>query len=281
MPELPEVETIRIGLEIALTDHRIVGIENRSPKLFNGSIDWVIGQQVTEVARRAKILIIKLEHNYLLCHLKMTGQLIFVPKNGQLVIGGHPDKNYPLELPHKHSHVIIEFDHGTLYFNDLRKFGWIKVIQNEKDLLKEIAHLGPEFTWSEFSLEYFNSVLKKKSITIKQLLLDQTFVAGIGNIYADESLFCAKISPLRASNTLTSEESSSLYKCIKKVFQLSLKHGGTSSQSYRQVDGTMGTYLTVANVYKREGMPCKVCGNPIERIKISGRSSHYCPSCQN
>jgi len=297
MPELPEVETIRIGLEKALTGHKIVGVEIKAPKLFKGSIDWVINQRVTEVARRAKILIVKLEKNYLLCHLKMTGQLIFVPKlsavrkklrvesrklsaDDGVVIGGHPDKNYPLELPHKHSHVIIQFDHGTLYFNDLRKFGWLKAVQSEENLLKEVKHLGPEFTWPEFNLEYFTFGLQKRSITIKQLLLDQTFIAGIGNIYADESLFCAKIKPLRKANSLSDEDSSSLYKCIKKVFRLSLKHGGTSSQSYRQVDGTMGTYLTVANVYKREGLPCKVCGNPIERIKISGRSSHYCPSCQ-
>lgn len=281
MPELPEVETIRRGLAEKLVGHKIMAIEVRAPKLFIGDAQSLVGQKVIEMERRAKILIWKLTDCYVLTHLKMTGQLIFRPKSGALVVGGHPDKAYPLEnLPHQHTHVQIEFDNGTLFFNDLRKFGWMKVAKTLNDLKTEVAHLGPEYTWPEFTLEYFQAGLVKRKITTKQLLLDQTFIAGIGNIYADESLFCARINPRRQANELSAVETKKLFACIPKVFNLSLQHGGTSSQHYRQADGSMGTYLQVANVYKREGQPCRVCDTPIKRIRIAGRSSHFCPNCQ-
>lgn len=281
MPELPEVETIRRGLAKSLVGHKITAVEVRASKLFSGEPQAIIGQQVLEVSRRAKILIIKLSDRFLLTHLKMTGQLIFQPKQGKLVVGGHPDKAYGLDLPHKHSHVIIEFDNGTLFFNDLRKFGWMKVLNSLDELQNEVAHLGPEYTWPEFDLDYFQAGLTRRRITIKQTLLDQTFIAGIGNIYADESLFASKINPRRKANELSKSEAKKLFASIPKVFNLALKHGGTSSRDYRQADGSMGTYLQVANVYKREGLPCQSCGNAIERIKISGRSSHFCPNCQH
>lgn len=280
MPELPEVETIRRGLAKSLVGHKITGIKVLAPKLFIGEPQMIVDQEVLEVSRRAKILIIKLSENYLLTHLKMTGQLIFQPNQGELVIGDHPDKVYGLQLPHKHSHIIIEFDNGTLFFNDLRKFGWMKILTSLDELKREVAHLGPEYTWSEFTIDYFQDELANRRITIKQTLLDQTFIAGIGNIYADESLFSAKVNPRRKANDLTKAEVKKLFACIPKVFNLALQHGGTSSRDYRQADGSMGTYLQVANVYKREGLPCRSCGNAIERIKISGRSSHFCSKCQ-
>lgn len=280
MPELPEVETIRRGLAKSLVGHKILSVKVLAPKLFIGDPQLIVDQEVLETSRRAKILIFKLANAFLLTHLKMTGQLIFQPNQGELVIGGHPDKVYRLQLPHKHSHVVIEFDNGTLYFNDLRKFGWMKVLNSLDELNGEVAHLGPEYTWPEFTVEYFQTELAKRRVTIKQTLLDQTLVAGIGNIYADESLFSAKIDPRRKANELTKTESKKLFACVSKVFNLSLQHGGTSSRDYRQADGSMGTYLQVANVYQREGLPCRVCGQPIERIKISGRSSHFCPRCQ-
>jgi len=298
MPELPEVETIRRGLAEKLVGHKILSVDVRAPKLFIGDAKLLRGQIVIEMERRAKLLIWKLSDGFLLTHLKMTGQLIFQPKNGPmvisertplenstvndgLVIGGHPDKAYGLDLPHKHTHILIELDNGTLFFNDLRKFGWLKYVHSPSDLKVEVAKYGPEYTWPEFSLEYFKSGLAKRRITVKQALLDQTFIAGIGNIYADESLFCAKIDPRRKANELTNSEIKKLFACVPEVFNLSLSHGGTSSQHYRQVDGKMGTYLDVANVYKREGQPCRVCGTPIKRIKITGRSSHFCPHCQS
>lgn len=283
MPELPEVETIRRGLEKVLIGQTISSVDVRYSKSFQGNPDQIIGQKVVGLERRAKVLIWRLENCYILIHLKMTGQVIYVPKGGaekDMTVGGHPDKVYGFDLPHKHTHVIIQFDRGTLYFNDLRKFGWIKVVNSLEAVQELHAHIGPEYTSPEFSSAYFRAGLAKRRITIKQTLLDQTFIAGIGNIYADESLFCAKVQPLRKSNELKPNEISQLFKCIPEIFELSLSHGGTSSQNYRLADGSMGTYLKVAKVYKREGLPCTVCSTPILRIKISGRSSHFCPNCQ-
>lgn len=282
MPEMPEVETIRLGLKKKLIGQTIRSVNVRVSKLFFGQPETIVDQKVLEIERRAKVLIWKLSKHYLLMHLKMTGQLIYVPKKGDgLVVGGHPEKGYTLDLPHKYTHVIFELDQGTLYFNDLRKFGWIKVIDTIEAIKPHVATLGPEFDWPEFTLEYFIKKLAKRGrITIKQALLDQTILAGLGNIYADETLFCAKILPTRKVAELKPNEIETIYMCIPKILKDSLKHGGTSSQHYRQADGSMGTYLKVAKVYKREGLPCKICQTPIVRIKISGRSSHFCPNCQ-
>jgi formamidopyrimidine-DNA glycosylase len=214
----------------------------------------------------------------------MTGQLIFVPRGAtekDMVIGGHPDPAYTLSLPHQYTRVIFELDNGQLYFNDLRKFGWVKALKSVDEIEPEVRHLGPEYNWPEFSLEYLtNKLTRRKMITVKQLLLDQTVVAGIGNIYADETLFLSKIHPRTKVSQLTPAAIRRIYKNIPLVLNKALKHGGTSSQHYRQADGKMGTYLVVANVYKREGLPCNVCGETIQRIKIAGRSSRFCPNCQ-
>ncbi len=282
MPELPEVETIRRGLEKELIGQRVCSVDVRVPKLFIGDPQQLVGQKVVGLERRAKLLIIKLTKNYLITHLKMTGQLILVPKSAtNWVVGGHPDIAYTADLPHKHTHIIIEFDNSTLYFNDLRKFGWLKLLADPKALEPMIADYGVEYTWPEYTLEYFTQKLRRRpKTTIKQALLDQSLVAGVGNIYADESLFATQIRPTRKVSELKPNEIAKLYAAIPAVFELSLAHGGTSSQNYRRHDGSKGKFMDFVNVYKREGMPCKVCGSPIERIKISGRSSHFCPNCQ-
>ena len=280
MPELPEVETIRRGLEKTIAGHIIKDVDVSVSKLFFGNPKELVDQKITGFERRAKIIIIKLDKKYLIVHLKMTGQLIFVPNKGELVVGGHPDKLYPLDLPHKYTHIIITLDHGILYFNDLRKFGWMKIIKDELDLEKLFTDLGPEYTSPAFTFSYLKEKLAHKNITIKQALLEQSLVAGVGNIYADETLFDSKVNPLRKASSLSPAEIKRIFENIPKVFELSLKHGGASSKDYRQSDGRMGTYLDVANVYKREDQPCRVCGTPIKRIKIAGRSSHFCPNCQ-
>lgn len=282
MPELPEVETIKRGLAKELVGQELVSIDVRVPKLFIGFAEMVIGQRVVDIERRAKILIWRLERNYLVMHLKMTGQLIYVPnKNQNWVVGGHPDKAYIADLPHQHTHVIFHFENGTLYFNDLRKFGWVKVVASMEDLESLVAGLGPEYDWPEYTLDYLKTKLARRGgTTVKQALLDQSLVAGVGNIYADEALFLSKVHPRRKVSSLTNADYVALYQNIPQVFETSLTHGGTSSQHYRKHDGSKGTYLDFANVYKREGQPCHVCGTAIERIKISGRSSHFCPQCQ-
>ncbi len=282
MPELPEVETIKRGLKTKLVGQKIISVDVRVPKLFVGFPEMIEGQKIIDIDRRAKILIWKLEKNYLAFHLKMTGQLIYAPnKNRNWVVGGHPDKAYVAELPHKHSHIIFQLENGTLYFNDLRKFGWIKVLKDDAEMEPLVADLGPEYDWPEYTLDYLQQKLARRGgVTIKQALLDQSLVAGVGNIYADEALFLSKVHPKRKVSSLTGAEIAALYQNIPKVFETSLNHGGTSSQHYRKHDGSKGNYLNFANVYKREGRPCKTCGTPIERIKIASRSSHFCPQCQ-
>jgi formamidopyrimidine-DNA glycosylase len=282
MPELPEVETIKRGLEPILAGQRLASVDVRVPKLFIGFPEMILNQKVTRISRRAKILILSLERNSLAIHLKMTGQLIFVPNDNRAAIGGgHPDKAYDAELPHQYSHIIFHFENGTLYFNDLRKFGWVKVLTSSDEIDSLTDTIGPEYTWPEYTLEYLRQKLGRRgNTTIKQALLDQSLVAGVGNIYADEALFLSKIHPRRKVSSLTNNETSELFTNIPRVFETSLAHGGTSSQHYRKHDGSKGNFLEFANVYKREGQPCKQCGAPIERIRIAGRSSHFCPICQ-
>lgn len=285
MPELPEVETVRRGLERTIVGKTVQTVDVRVPKLFADSPARIkqvlIGATVDHVERRAKVLLVHLSSGWVLAiHLKMTGQVIVV--NGNTFVGGHPEKAYEQPLPHKHTHVIVQFSDGaTLYFNDLRKFGWLKLIDPAKlaDFLDSFHH-GPEPLEGEFTLDYFRAGLVKRIITIKQLLLDQSFIAGIGNIYADEALFAAKILPTRKANKVTKAESERLFAAIKAVLELGIKHGGTSMNSYRNVEGTKGGMRDHLKVYGREGLPCVVCGSAIVRAKIGQRSSHYCPHCQ-
>jgi len=208
--------------------------------------------------------------------------LIYIPneKPKSLLVGGHPDPNYSLELPHKHTHIILHFEKGTLFYNDLRKFGWMKIV-DEKGLQTLVEKVGPEYDWAEFSLEQFERSLERRlKITIKQALLDQNIIAGLGNIYTDEVLFCARIRPDRLASKLTKKEIVQIHNCIPEILIVALKHGGTSMKDFRHVDGGWGSYLKFAKVYGRKKLPCLVCGHEIETKKIGSRTSCYCPNCQ-
>lgn len=283
MPELPEVETIRRGLEQELIGHNIVSVEVREPKLFAGNKNSLVGQKVISIDRRAKILIWQLEKFWLVIHLKMTGQLIFVPYKHpkEMLIGGHPDEKYSANLPHQYTHIILGFDHGTLFYNDLRKFGWIKICSSASEVDKLTRELGPEYDNPRFSLEYLQRQLSQRPKTkIKQFLLDQKVIAGLGNIYTDEALFCAGICPVRAAGSISSAETAKLYKCIPKVLNIALKHGGSTLRDFRHINGGYGSYLSYAKVYGRAKQPCKICQTPLESVKIGGRTATYCPRCQ-
>jgi len=282
MPELPEVETIRRSLDKVVLGQKILDVEIRDNKLFRGKKEATIGKTIQEIARRSKMLIWKLSGgSYLLFHLKMTGQLLYdSTDHKQIAGGGHPDREYLKPPPHKHTHVIFRLEKGHLYFNDLRKFGWIKVL-SENELKKEVKGLGPEISWPEFTFEYFRERLSKKAQTkIKTALLDQTVLAGIGNIYSDETLFCAKVLPTRLVKDLSERELKRIYSCLPEIISLALSHGGTSLKDYRQLDGSTGNFLEHAKVYHRTGKPCRICQTPIARQIINGRSAHYCPKCQ-
>lgn len=292
MPELPEVETVKRGLERSIVGKTVASVDIRVPKIFNAPDarirEGLLGARVAAVERRAKIILVRLENEWTLAiHLKMTGQLVVVgPERtktlGTGFIAGHPEKAYEEPLPHKHTHIILGFTGGTtLYFNDLRKFGWFRLVRPEElaGFLAGMGH-GPEPFDAEFDPDYLYRVARGRRSPIKTMLLDQSVVAGVGNIYADEALFRAKIHPRRKANSLTALEVKALVSTIREALTLGIEYGGTTFNSFRNVEGTSGKMRDYLMVYGREGLPCSVCGTPIERLKIGQRSSHLCPTCQ-
>ena len=302
MPELPEVEIIKQGIEPLIMGRSIVAVERRHSQPSQHPdgqmyVDQdvlehvVIGSHVTAVRRRAKVLMIDLSSDLsLLFHLKMTGQVVLdKPGNGkqetansQRFGGGHPTKSLVQELPDSSTRTIIELNDGTrLYFNDQRKFGWIKVVPTgEINNLKFFQKVGPEPLGDAHTVDNLSKKLQKRTIALKSALLDQSTVAGTGNIYADEALNLAKLSPLRQANSLSKQELIRLHAAIPHVMQASIERGGTSFSNYVNHMGLFGDYLQHARAFNRTGQPCLNCGRPISKIKVNGRGTHYCPHCQ-
>lgn len=287
MPELPEVETIKLGLQKHLVGHKIEDIEIRVPKIFQGNPKNVIGAKVVAIKRIGKGLIIELDNGYVLTvHLKMTGQLVFRDKNTQNLVlskkvGGDT-------LPSKYSHVIFSLDKGAkLYYNDLRRFGWVKVLK--KDELAENAffsQMGPEpkvgedLAGKELTLDYFKNVVQKGNLPIKPILMDQKRIGGIGNIYANDALFLAGIDPRRKGKSLTEEETKKLFEAVHTVIKKSLNYGGSSDENYVNVLGQEGNYQNHTLVYGKKGEKCSVCGSIIEKIQLGNRGTYFCPKHQ-
>lgn len=287
MPELPEVETVRRGLHELIIGRTVKAVEHNTPKSFpNAAADveqFLIGAKVSDVRRRAKVLLIDLSSKYtLVIHLKMTGQLVFRAK--EAVFGaGHPNASLVGELPDRSTRVQFEFtDSSKLYFNDQRKFGWVKLLPSMEvpniDFMKKV---GPEPLEKEFTAEEFAVRFKRRAKTsIKAALLDQTVVAGVGNIYADESLWGAKIHPQRLVNTITPAEFKKLYTQLRDVMSLAIEKGGSTDKNYVNARGKRGSYLSFARVFRREGKPCPRCATTIIKFKAAGRGTHICPHCQ-
>lgn len=291
MPELPEVETIRKGLKKAIVGKKITGIDVRVPKLFHGREEDAVGKMVKDVDRRAKQIIVDLEGDKdLLIHLKMTGQLIYRKKlemrdekSGvkNQVAGGHPSKDWFDNLPNSTTHIIFDFSDGSkLYFNDLRKFGWIKVFDTKELKNKLTEELGVEPFDKTFTTEKLSEIIKSKPAwNIKKILTDQTLISGIGNIYSDEALYYAGISPERKAKDVTDAEIAKLKDSIIKVLEIGLKFGGSSENTYVQIDGSRGKAQEHFQVYSRGGKPCS-CGGEVKKIRLNGRGTHFCPECQ-
>lgn len=269
MPELPEVETLKRELAV------IVGKKIKSANVFSRQLK---NKKIIGVERRAKILIINLSGGrQLLIHLKMTGQLIFVPRKGQMVIGGHPQDN-----PFRYTRAVFHFADGAkLYFNDLRKFGWLKLLKRH-EAGKILNKHGVEPLEKHFTFSHFQNLLKKyQNRKIKQFLLDQSSIAGLGNIYVDESCFLAHIRPTRRVSSLKISEQKSLHQAIVTVLKLSIKKKGTSARNYVRSDGTPGGFVPYLNVYGRKGEKCKRCRTGIiQKIKLNARGTHFCNNCQ-
>ena len=280
MPELPEVETIRRGLNSFCLHKKIKQVKIYCEKSFIGPVELVNGAEIIAFRRKGKALLVDLSNGMtMMIHLRMTGQLIWDGK--ERYAAGHPSENFVAELPNKQTRVEFEIEDGVLYFNDQRKFGFVKLIPTgEVEQDRFIASLAPE-PW-DMKVEELQAKLKRrKDSPIKAVILDQKVIAGIGNIYADEALFFAKIHPRRKAGSLSSGEVAELLKGACEVMTASIESGGSTMATYVRADGTRGNYLEkFAQVFRREGKECPRCGAEILKIKVGGRGTHFCPVCQ-
>ncbi|KPK99466.1 MAG: hypothetical protein AMJ91_07765 [candidate division Zixibacteria bacterium SM23_73_3] len=285
MPELPEVETIAKGLHQAIAGKRIKevkaifpGIVRQNFRIFKKTI---IQKEIKGVRRRGKYLLIDLsEGKTILTHLGMTGGFLFInlPNSPPKVSVRRPPQS---RLNSKHDHLIFRFceSNAGLCYNDQRKFGKIKVFNTtEEKNIPELKKLGLEAL--EISSSEFIRIFKNRKGRIKSALLNQQIIAGLGNIYTDESLFEANIHPAQKMNLLKASKLKDLHKAIRKVLNKAIKAGGSSIENYSDIDGRMGRFQLHHKVYGREGEFCKRCGRKIKRIKINQRSSYFCPKCQ-
>ncbi|HRY36837.1 MAG TPA: bifunctional DNA-formamidopyrimidine glycosylase/DNA-(apurinic or apyrimidinic site) lyase [Candidatus Magasanikbacteria bacterium] len=270
MPELPEVETIKSQLNKLVAGKKIIFAEFFGPQKMinlpkNKFLKILTGAKINRVNRRAKLLILELNNDYvLLTHLKMTGKYLWnIPKD-------------------KHTHLILKLSgENQLNFKDVRKFGYLKLIKAE-ELSKLLGKdYGPEPLDKNFTLKKFeNLLLSKPKSKIKQILLDQKFIAGIGNIYAQEACFYAGILPDRKMETLKKEEVKKLYKGLRTILQTSIKCGGTTADDYLDCYGKKGSYVDKLKVYGRKGLPCLKCKSILLESRLGGRGTVYCPKCQ-
>jgi formamidopyrimidine-DNA glycosylase len=287
MPELPEVETVRLQLM-----RKVQGKEIDSVEVFHSKIvahdetidDRLRGKTIANIDRIGKLMIFSFvgeDDLFLLAHLKMTGQFFYVDQDGDVVGGGHSmTENDRTDFPHKHSRVAFHFtDHTTLYFNDMRLFGYTK-LANAAEVAAARSGFGPEPIDPEFDCQWFATKLKKRKTPIKAALLDQKFVAGLGNIYVDEALWRAKVRPMRRADRLTKVEAVALCAAAGDVMRESIAVGGTTFQHFVDTGGDAGNFTDYLQVFGQQGKQCKRCGDIIKKTRCAGRGTHYCPGCQ-
>jgi formamidopyrimidine-DNA glycosylase len=269
MPELPEVETVVRALRQPLIGRTITAVRNNWPRhIGTPTLDElqarICGCRVETIHRRAKYLVFSLtQGETLIVHLKMSGHLAIVAASAPA---------------NKHVHTVFELDNGQeLRFGDTRKFGRVYLVQDPEQIL---GKLGPEPLEADFTPTVLQERLNGRTRALKPLLLDQQVIAGVGNIYADEALFQAKLHPTRPANTLSNNELKALHEAIQKVLKLGIEREGASIDIYIKPDGTKGDMQNAVMVFHRTGEPCYECGRPVERIVLGGRSTHFCPNCQ-
>lgn len=286
MPELPEIQTIVNDLSRKVLRQKIKQVEIRLPKIVKGSKrDFqtvLLGNSLQKVVRRGKYIVFQLAagNKYLVAHLRLTGQIIYV-RGGKITAGGHSIGHDSFDLPNPHTHLIIHFQDGSdLFYNDQRQFGFWQIA--DAAALRTLEDkLGIDPLSSDFTLPVFQKMLAGKKGSIKAFLLNQKHIAGIGNIYADESCFRAYILPSRAINTLTVAEIKKLHQAIRSVLRLAVKHRGTTFHDYVDAEGRQGEFVDFLYVYGREGEKCRRCRKGIiKKTKVAGRGTRYCPVCQ-
>ena len=310
MPELPEVETIRLGLQKKIIGLEIKSIEIFNPKTFQGNQNSVLNAKVVKTWRAAKMLGIDLEKKRhsraggnpinkrtksekqiqdsgqarmtILFHLKMSGQVIYQDKKSTFA-GGHPTLDMKDAMPNKSTRVEFTFsDNSKMYFNDQRKFGWVKVI-NTNELSQNTFYkgLGPEPLDKKFTVDVLKErLLKHRNWPVKVVIMDQSTISGIGNIYAAEACFDAKLDPRVKVSEMNDNDFSELHKGIIRSLNDGIKYGGSSRANFVNAEGERGLFLDYAYVYGRKGEACKKCKKPIEKIVLAGRGTFFCPNCQ-
>lgn len=301
MPELPEVENLRRGLQKALRGRRIRRVIVNKPKLVSGKGNVraasarkaaefarrLVGDTVIGVERRAKNLIFRMKSGaVVVAHLKMSGQFAYKlsaarANRKSAVIGGHPIELSEHELPNKHTHIIFDLDRGVLYYNDMRMFGYVLWYPSfEAARAAHFQALGVEPLGPAFTLKYFREALAKSGAMLKAVLMGQSIVNGLGNIYVDEACFAAGIRPDRRANTITMAEAGKLHAAIKRILSRAIAAGGSSVSSYRLLDLTRGNYAREHKVYGRAGKPCVKCGRPLSKMLVQSRTTIFCENCQ-
>ncbi len=269
MPELPEVETIVQDLRALILGKEIASVSIAWERIISCPApdefrQRLVGRRIAGIRRRGKYLVLQLsDGNYLLIHLRMTGRLLTIP---------------PLPEDRKHVHAVFEFSDGTaLHYADLRKFGRFYLVSDTQPLL---GGLGPEPLSPGFSADEFCVRLSRRKRRIKPLLLDQHFIAGLGNIYVDECLYKAGVHPLRRASELSREEAARLHDSIIAVLSTAIANRGTTLSDYRDAEGNPGSHQDHLQVVRKEGQPCTRCGHPIERLVVAQRGTYICPACQ-
>ena len=295
VPELPEVETLRRGLAARITGMHITAVEIGDPKIFDGPGDAIrhdiSGHQISRVARRGKVLILYLrepgsgagESGSLLIHPKMTGQFVLTCDGATVFAGGHPTPSMLRPMPNATTRAVFRLGLACcLYYNDARRFGWIRPAGPDPCRTDPfLARLGPDPLGGGFTPAVLQQALARhRRAPVKAVLLDQTAIAGIGNVYADEVLHRARIHPSRPAGGLSQAEARHLHAAIQDILRAAADSGGTSFAGYvNEARGRPG-YLGQAHVFRRQGLPCQVCGTPIIRATVAGRATNFCPHCQ-
>ena len=286
MPELPEVEIVKLSLKKTIKSKKIlkVKVNNRNLR-FKIQKDFealLKRRKIIDVNRKAKYLIIILDDNkYLIMHFGMSGTLHLLKKefdfkNTNLSFYKGPN------FPSKHNHIELFFDEFKIVYNDPRRFGFVKFLNSKKELVKYLKNFGMEPLEKKFNIKYLKKVLNNKNKNIKNILLDQKYISGIGNIYANEILFFSKINPNKLGKKINISEMKKLLVFSKKVLRKAIKKGGSTIRDFKNAEGTKGSFQDEFKVYNKDGFKCpnSLCAKFIKKITISNRSSFYCPDCQ-
>ena len=287
MPQLPEVEIVRQSLDKNIKQKKVkkVIIRNRNLriKLPNNFKKFIENKKISKVSRFSKYLIINLpKDEFCIIHLGMSGTIHLIKNEYKSSLTNLSFYNSPL-LPKKHNHIEIIFDKFRIVYNDPRRFGFFQIIKNTINLKKRFSHLGPEPFDKKFGIIYFENFIRKKNRNVKDLLIDQNFVSGIGNIYASEILFLSKVNPNKKAKFLKKDECSKIIKSSKIVLLKAIKKGGSSIRDFKNTEGRKGTFQDSFKVYQREGLNCKrvACKGVITKKTIANRSTFFCNTCQN